>query len=124
MAMTGAKILRLAATIAVLAAIQCMFVSTPASAQQMSFRTGTWTGSAIVCARNAMAALSDAGFNQNLKFLDGQPPAQVATGARPDGFLAMVICAPKGDTVIIVSGPDTEPAITSLAQKLNEISRR
>src|SRR5262249_44643253 len=85
----------------------------------MGFRSGVWTGSVDDCSRKAMAALSSAGFSQNLQILNGQPPSLVATGSDTNGHIAMVVCAQKGDLVTIVSGPgNVDPILVGVVTKL------
>ena len=99
-------------------------MASPALAQSVSFRAGTWGGSMAGCQKDATAALVAAGFNRSITNLDGQPPTQAVIGGHADGPIGLIVCGQKGDLVLVVSGTardiDTKYMVT-LAQKVNEL---
>ena len=93
----------------------------------VSFRAGAFSNSKSLdaCSRDAMAALSDSGFSQNLHFSKGQPPSIAVGGIGPNGT-AIIICAQNHDVVLTLSSAntpssETETHMMALATKLNEI---
>jgi hypothetical protein len=111
----------------ILAVTGSMLLSTIVVAQGISFRAGTWQGSIAQCQKDATAALVAAGFNQNITNMSGQPPSQAVGGTHADGPVGLIVCAQKGDLVLVVSGvgPDIETKyMITLAQKVNETGKR
>ena len=96
------------------------------SAEQLggSFRSGTFGYSVAECSRDAMAALSQAGFTANLSVHDGQKPALAVAGNIGDGgqlSTGMIICGQNKDYVAIVystkGGTNADKYVTSIIEK-------
>jgi hypothetical protein len=103
------------------------------SAEQLggSFRSGTFTYSVAECSRDAMAALSQAGFTANLSVLDGQKPAMgVAGNINDNGQIstAMMICGQNKDfTAVVFSTEGSNRAggyVMSIVEKFGRIGNR
>jgi len=97
-----------------------------AHANGMSFRAGTTTMPPTECVKDAMITLSEAGYQQNLQILNGQPPNQVATGINAASAIAMIACLQRGDVFLVLHSPgdNADTLMTALALKMNEMMRR
>ena len=115
---------RLSASAAVVAALLGLFARdvTPARAEEMGFGAGVTNKTPEACAQDAMNALVASGFNQNVATLNAQLPHRGVFGSRPEGQMAMIICARRGDVIVVLSGPNNvEKLKQDLAAKMTQL---